>query len=203
MLLTVCSSNLHRATRRSPQVGNITAPAVAKDCPWRVAAHIGGIVCAGFLLGSGGAGAEGGALARFIPERGERLRLITEAAHSCTREARTEEAVELFLYAGQPRPALHILNLQISELLQPALQDPSASAKLDAGSAAHLLQRPVCQLSLRQFWGVSSGRIQNTTVRCRNMPPGCLGGEFVLAVVAPARDPSRCAGRWTPVLRFS
>ncbi len=63
-----------------------------------------------------------------MPERGERLRLITEAAHACAREAQTEEAVELFLYAGQPRPALHILNLQISELLEPALQDPALSA---------------------------------------------------------------------------
>ena len=85
-------------------------------------------LCAGYLLGSGGAGAEGGALARFVSERGERLRLITEAAHACAREAQTEEAVELFLYAGQPRPALHILNLQISELLEPALQDPALSA---------------------------------------------------------------------------
>ena len=90
--------------------------------------HIHGVNRTGFLLGSGGAGAEGGALARFVPERGERLRLITEAAHSCAREAQTEEAIELFLYAGQPRPALHILNLQISELLEPALQEPSASA---------------------------------------------------------------------------
>ena len=63
-----------------------------------------------------------------MPERGDRLRLITEAAHACAREAQTEEAVELFLYAGQPCPALHILNLQLSELLEPALQDPALSA---------------------------------------------------------------------------
>ena len=104
-------------------------PSIKRDLDDRLHARIPAWLGAGFLLGSGGAGAEGGALARFVPERGERLRLITEAAHACAREAQTEEAVELFLYAGQPRPALHILNLQISELLEPALQDPALSAK--------------------------------------------------------------------------
>ena len=83
---------------------------------------------AGFILGSGGAGGEGGALARFVPDSSERMRLIQEVAHACARAAQMEEAVELFLYAGLPRPALHILNQQMSDLTELALEEPSAGA---------------------------------------------------------------------------
>lgn len=85
---------------------------------------------AGFILGSGGAGGEGGALARFVPQRPERLHLIQEVAHACARAAQLEEAVELFLCAGQPRPALHLLNQQLSDLMEPALEDTSAGAHI-------------------------------------------------------------------------
>lgn len=34
-----------------------------------------------------------------------------------------EEAVELYMYASAPRPALHLLNHQLSDLLEPALDD--------------------------------------------------------------------------------
>lgn len=41
----------------------------------------------------------------------------------------TEEAVELYMYAGGPRPALHLLNHQLSDLLEPALDDRVAGER--------------------------------------------------------------------------
>lgn len=38
--------------------------------------------------------------------------------------------MELYMYAGQPRPALHLLNHQLSDLLEPALDDTVAGAAL-------------------------------------------------------------------------
>lgn len=41
-----------------------------------------------------------------------------------------EEAVELYMYAGAPRPALHLLNHQLSDLLEPALDDRVAGGQI-------------------------------------------------------------------------
>ena len=51
----------------------------------------------------------------------ERQELLEAVAYDCQRAAQLDWASELFLYAGSPRPALHLLNLQISDLLEPAL----------------------------------------------------------------------------------
>lgn len=85
---------------------------------------------AGFLLGSGGADGEAGALAAFVPERAARHELIAAIAEECAGAAQTEEAVELFMYAGQPRPALHMLSHQLSDLIEPSLDDAVAGALL-------------------------------------------------------------------------
>mmetsp|Transcript_19713 Transcript_19713/g.59561 ORF Transcript_19713/g.59561 Transcript_19713/m.59561 type:complete len:809 (-) Transcript_19713:69-2495(-) len=86
----------------------------------------------GFLLGSGGADGEAGALAAFVPERAARHELIAAIAEECAGAAQTEEAVELFMYAGQPRPALHMLSHQLSDLIEPSLDDAVAAERADA-----------------------------------------------------------------------
>ena len=103
---------------------------------------------AGFILGSGGAGGEGGALTRFVPDSSERMCLIQQVAHACAHAAQMEEAVELFLYAALPRPALHILNQQMSDLLEAALEEASASAPpiLDTSQNVSALLIGCCQL---------------------------------------------------------
>ena len=63
-----------------------------------------------------------------MPDSSERTCLIQKVAHACARAAQMEEAVELFLYAALPRPALHILNQQMSDLLEAALEGAPASA---------------------------------------------------------------------------
>lgn len=49
----------------------------------------------------------------------ERQQLLEAVAYDCQRAAQLDWASELFLYAGAPRPALNLLNLQISDLLEP------------------------------------------------------------------------------------
>jgi hypothetical protein len=46
-----------------------------------------------------------------------------------------EEAVELYMYAGAPRPALHLLNHQLSDLVEPALDDRVAGELKPPSSA--------------------------------------------------------------------
>lgn len=83
----------------------------------------------GFLLGSGGTDSDAGALAAYVPDRGARRALISAIADECAAAAQTEEAVELYMYAGGPRPALHLLNHQLSDLLEPALDDRVAGER--------------------------------------------------------------------------
>lgn len=52
----------------------------------------------------------------------ERQELIEAVAYDCQRAAQLDWASELFLYANAPRPALNLLNLQISDLLEPGFQ---------------------------------------------------------------------------------
>jgi hypothetical protein len=49
-----------------------------------------------------------------------------------------EEAVELYMYAGAPRPALHLLNHQLSDLLEPALDDRVAGEQDTLPALAYL-----------------------------------------------------------------
>ncbi|KAL4859943.1 Nuclear pore complex protein NUP93A [Chlorella vulgaris] len=74
----------------------------------------------GYLLGSGGAAGEGGALARFVPNPAERGAVLEAVAHECAASAQLEEAVELFMFAGRPRPALRILNQRLSDAVEAA-----------------------------------------------------------------------------------
>lgn len=78
---------------------------------------------AGFLLGSGGAGGVTGALATLVPDNAARQALVAAAAEECSAAAQADEAVELFMYAGQPRHALHILSHQLSDLAEAAADD--------------------------------------------------------------------------------
>ncbi|KAL4437959.1 hypothetical protein ABPG77_004180 [Micractinium sp. CCAP 211/92] len=94
----------------------------------------------GYLLGSGGAAGEGGALARFIPDAGERGRVLEAVAHECAASAQLEEAVELFMFAGRPRQALRILNQRLSDAAEPAASDATrgdeVAAVISRGNAA-------------------------------------------------------------------
>ena len=40
--------------------------------------------------------------------------------------------MELYMYAGAPRPALHLLNHQLSDLVEPALDDRVAGEQRTA-----------------------------------------------------------------------
>lgn len=66
-----------------------------------------------------------GALDRWLRSPPERQQLLEAVAAECESAAQLDWACELYLYAGAPRPALHLLNLQLSELLEPALQSPA------------------------------------------------------------------------------
>lgn len=73
--------------------------------------------CAGFLLGSGGPGGDGGALARFVSSAADRKALVEAVAKECQRAAQLPEAVELFMHADQPEPALHLINQLVRQSL--------------------------------------------------------------------------------------
>ncbi len=65
-----------------------------------------------------------GALERFVGDAQERDALVAAVARECERAAQMDWAVELYLYAGAARPALSLINQQLSNALQPALTDP-------------------------------------------------------------------------------
>jgi len=77
----------------------------------------------GVLLGSGGANADGGALAIFFPDRNHRLEILEAVAQECAAAAQFEEAVELFMVAEKPANALRILNYRISEAIETSIFD--------------------------------------------------------------------------------
>ena len=91
-----------------------------------------------------------GALDRWLGSQQERQQQLEAVAYDCQRAAQLDWAAELYLYAGAPGPALHLFNLQISDLLEPSLYHPpqnealeslllrgaDAAAKLAASSAA-------------------------------------------------------------------
>ncbi|PSC75508.1 nuclear pore complex NUP93A-like [Micractinium conductrix] len=85
----------------------------------------------GYLLGSGGAAGEGGALARFVPDAGERGRVLEAVAHECAASAQLEEAVELFMFAGRPRQALRILSQRLSDAVEAAAGDATRAAEVE------------------------------------------------------------------------
>lgn len=77
----------------------------------------------GVLLGSGGAVSDGGALARFFPDRASRLKILESVAHECASDAQFEEAVELYMVAERPEQALHLLNNRIAEAIEASSMD--------------------------------------------------------------------------------
>lgn len=83
----------------------------------------------GMMLGSGGA--EGGALAAFVPDVNERRRVLEAVAAECAAQAQLEEATELYMVAGRPRQALHILNQRLSNVAEAAARDVSRSEEAD------------------------------------------------------------------------
>ena len=54
----------------------------------------------GYLLGSGGAAGEGGALARFVPDARERGRVLEAVAHECAASAQASPCHQLARQAG-------------------------------------------------------------------------------------------------------
>jgi hypothetical protein len=54
----------------------------------------------GYLLGSGGAAGEGGALARFVPDARERGRVLEAVAHECAASAQASPCRQLARQAG-------------------------------------------------------------------------------------------------------
>ncbi|KAK9828502.1 hypothetical protein WJX72_000423 [[Myrmecia] bisecta] len=85
----------------------------------------------GFLLGSGGAGGEAGAIERFVPDGDQRRQLIEAVAHDCQMAAQLDWAVELYMYAGRPTAALNILNQQLSDGLEASLVDPAKAEEVE------------------------------------------------------------------------
>ena len=73
-----------------------------------------------------------GALDRWLGSQQERQQQLEAVAYDCQRAAQLDWAAELYLYAGAPGPALHLFNLQISDLLEPALYHTSQAEALDS-----------------------------------------------------------------------
>ena len=73
----------------------------------------------------------------------ERQQLLEAVASDCQRAAQLDWASELFLYANAPRPALNLLNLQISDLLEPGFHS-NGEMTLQKHQPSFLLQQPHC-----------------------------------------------------------
>ena len=126
-------------------------------------------ICATMRLGLGCAGA----LDRWMGNEQERRGLLEAVAHDCQRSAQLDWASELFLYAKAPRPALNLLNLQISDLLEPGYQSdgdhiniPSSRKKLrpflDWNQCSYgLLPEPFCPSDF-----IFLGRLTSNLLHC-------------------------------------
>lgn len=89
----------------------------------------------GLLLGAGGTAGEGGALASFLPDVSERSRVLEAMATHCEHAAQLEEAVELYMVAGRPRQALHIVCRQLSDAMEYSSIDPGPGTRGGAGGS--------------------------------------------------------------------
>ena len=67
----------------------------------------------------------------------EKDALVAAVGRECERAAQLDWAVELYLYAGQPRAALALINQQLSNALEPALKDSGKGTR-----ASHRRQLP-------------------------------------------------------------
>ena len=72
-----------------------------------------------------------GPLDRWLGSHQERQQQLEAVAYHCERDDLLDWASKLYLYAGAPGRALHLFNLQISELLEPSLDNPSKNEALD------------------------------------------------------------------------
>mmetsp|Transcript_43856 Transcript_43856/g.139751 ORF Transcript_43856/g.139751 Transcript_43856/m.139751 type:complete len:880 (+) Transcript_43856:120-2759(+) len=84
-------------------------------------------------------GGDGGALARFVQDRGARARLLEAAAVECEQAAQYDEAVQLYRHAGQLAPALAIINRKLSDSIG-STRAAGPGAPLGADRAADLLK---------------------------------------------------------------
>lgn len=71
----------------------------------------------GTLLGGGGGLGTGGAIQTFVSDAEERRQLFEQVAYDCQLNQQPDEARELFMAAGRPRPALKIINQQLSSAI--------------------------------------------------------------------------------------
>lgn len=95
----------------------------------------------GTLLGGGGPGARGGALAALVPDAEERRRLLEAVAYECQNSAQPEEAVVLYLAAERPLQALAIVNMQMSNAVMAVVDEVDAVAAGVAAPASERLKR--------------------------------------------------------------
>lgn len=89
----------------------------------------------GLLLGSGGAGSEGGALSSLIPDPEERRKVLEAVAAEYASDGQMEEGAELFMAAERPRAALVLLTERLSEEIEAAASDPAKNEEADALAA--------------------------------------------------------------------
>jgi hypothetical protein len=87
-----------------------------------------------------GAGGQPPLLAALLPNADERGRVLRAAARECQLAAQPDEAVAVYLAAGEPRPALAILNQRIADAL-PAAVEAAAAPGGAAAPAARALEK--------------------------------------------------------------
>lgn len=76
----------------------------------------------------------------------EKDALVAAVGRECERAAQMDWAVELYLYAGQPRAALALINQQLSNALEPALKD-SGKGTRDMQALLHPAVAPYQRLN--------------------------------------------------------
>lgn len=103
-------------------------------------------VCAGTLLGGGGAMGSGGAIAQFVPDAAQRQRLFESVAYDCHINQQPSEAIEMFMAAQKPRAALKIINQQLSAAIhaQQGRHSINAHALHDVWGCGQLLSQKYC-----------------------------------------------------------
>uniref|UniRef100_A0A061SE68 Nuclear pore protein n=1 Tax=Tetraselmis sp. GSL018 TaxID=582737 RepID=A0A061SE68_9CHLO len=75
--------------------------------------------------------APGGPLSKFVPDAASREELLSQVAYECQVAAQLDEAVELYMEARRPVPALAIINQRISGLLDEEARSAAAGKEVE------------------------------------------------------------------------
>ena len=83
-----------------------------------------------------------GALEKWIGTGREKTQMLEAVAYSCQQAGQVDWASELYLFAGASRPALNLLNLQMSNVLEAAVSSAPQREFLNTQIARKSLKHP-------------------------------------------------------------